>query len=168
MSIDTLINPAELLTDNIRSLHAPGTKRASWADRTVFYFSPIVAGALVGGLGLRFRGVGELLAGAGTLTGVLFGLTIFVFSLRLRVSDDPRFAGGGTTVALVNDLRANVSYAAGTALLLVLTLITAAAVAGDDPLNRGVSGAVTVLVLHLVAVLLLVLKRMKTMFNRLG
>lgn len=164
----------ELAHDHLVSLsleQEDGTRRTSRADVVVFFVFPVAVGAAAVAFGLRVVGTEALLTGVAILTGLLFGLLVHVLSIGLRLQSDPRFAATSRVTILVNELRANVSWACAVGLLLTAVL----AVAGTfypDPVEGGLApwftGVVAALSLHLALTLLMILKRVRSTYMQLG
>lgn len=113
------------------------------------------------------RSAGQLLSGATIFTALLFGLLILIFNTAVTLRKD----GDALTSAhdlrrLIQDLRANVTYAAAVAVVLALVLVAAAAVSPPGgALHWGWTPPVAWLALHLALTLLTVLRRLRTAFN---
>ncbi len=86
----------------------------------------IAAGALCLIRALHLTKVGDVLAGAAVLTGFLFGTLVFVFQLRLRITDDPHVPSFGRLRRLIDQ-----SYGRLTAAVVTSLLLTALAVLAD-------------------------------------
>jgi hypothetical protein len=84
---------------------------------------------------LRLARVGDVLSGASILTGFLFGTLVFVFQLRLRVTDDPHIPSFGRLRTLIDQ-----SYGRLTAAVVASLLTTAFAVLADVTANTPVGG----------------------------
>ena len=105
------------------------------------------------------------------LSGLLFALLVHVFTLRLRIVDTPRYTPSSQIAVLVDELRANVSYACAVCLVFTVVLVTTAVNAGDkvnkSGVHPGISAVVTVLGAHLFLILLMVIKRLRTAYKLL-
>lgn len=161
----------ELIGDQLDTMHVSGSSKRSKYDLLLLFglpFAPAVAVVLTGA---RFTSVGQVLSGMAILTGLLFGLLVHVFSVGLRVADTSKYNPSSKVTVLVDELRANVSYACGVSLALTGVLVVAAVNAGAradiNGLHPVVSGFIALLGLHLVLVLLLVLKRVRNAYKLL-
>lgn len=100
--------------------------RDELALRVAGWVLAIGAGVLCLARDLHLTKVGDVLSGAAILTGFLFGTLVFVFQLRLRVTDDPHIPSFGRLRRLIDQ-----SYGRLTAAVVVSLLVTALAVLSD-------------------------------------
>ncbi len=85
--------------------------RISPSDVAVFFVLPGAVGIVASLAGAEVRVISQMLAGVAIITGLLFGLLTHVLDLGLRVADDPRVSASDRIAILVDELRANVSWA---------------------------------------------------------
>jgi hypothetical protein len=83
---------------------------------------------------LRMARAADVLSGAAILTGFLFGTLVFVFQLRLRVTDDPYIPSFGRLRRLIDR-----SYGRLTAAVVAALLTTVFAVLADVTARAGSS-----------------------------
>lgn len=93
-------------------------------DLLLFFGSPILIGALTAFLlRVQLQNVGELVAGASILAGFSFGLSIFVFELRMTLTKDGFVPKGDPVETHIDELFANVTYSIVAGLFLVLAAV---------------------------------------------
>jgi len=153
----------------------PGRAGRSQRRRQVAYQLgvPTLATAAVVWFDVRLYAVGDLIAGVAVLAGLLFGLLILVWTEGIKVRNDGRWRPSDRVPVLVDDLRANVTYASTVSLALVAVLMVAAAtttpVDGATPPMASVwAGVTTWIAVHLVLSLGLVLRRLRAAFMELS
>ena len=114
--------------------------------------------------------LGDLIAGFAVLAGFLFALVIFVFQLRLNVVRDPRVQSKRNLPELIDQLFRNVLYAV--VVSFVLTIVAIVAAATEPAPGVGVhpvwSGVVTVVTVHLLAVVWMCVSRTRTAYLELS
>jgi hypothetical protein len=113
------------------------------------------------------NGVGQILSGVALFTGLLFGLLVLMFNTGITLrKDGGSLANAHDLQRVIADIRANVTYAAVTAMILASLLVVAAAV---TPTNKSLHWAWTPvfvwLAVHLGLTLLTILRRLRTAFN---
>ena len=159
-----------LIKDHLETLYeidVNGDKRLNWSDIFVFYGAPFIAAALGAYFRLKIHGLAEIIGGMAILTGLLFGLLVHVFSLGLRLRDDPRYTSSSNVSILIDELRANVSYSCGIALLLTAILMIAAALSKNaaQGLNFVTSAISIGLFANLALTLLMVINRVRSAYR---
>jgi hypothetical protein len=104
----------------------------------------------------------------------LFGLVIFVFQLRLQVTNDPRIPQQGQLPRLIDQLFANVTYAVLVGFAVTVVAMAASATRTTDPktgdllpINAWWSGVLVALFLHLALLLGMALKRLHSAYREL-
>lgn len=108
----------------------------------------------------------SILAGIAIFTALLFGLLIHVFSLGLRVTDDPRTPRFGRTATLIDQLQANISYSVLIGIVATAMLIVAAATTPKDkPIGTLLSSAIVAILLHLMLTVFMALKRTRAAYE---
>ncbi|MFF5054013.1 hypothetical protein ACFY1S_12610 [Micromonospora sp. NPDC000663] len=114
----------------------------------------------------RLRGVEGILAGVAVFTALLFGLLVHVFTLGLRLTDDPRISKRGRTAQLVDQLQQNVAYAIVVGLFTTSVLIVGVSTTVKDrALGTPISALVVFSVVHLILCMLMVLKRTQAAYD---
>lgn len=122
---------------------------------------------------VELRAVGDVVAGVSILAGLLFGLLVYVFQLRLQLASDPRVNPGGLTIKLVEQLFKNVAYAVVVGLITAAYLVACANIAqpfekdGPSVINRWWSAGAIALSAHLLLTIFMCLKRTSTAFEKL-
>lgn len=166
-----------LAADHWNSLvEVDGTRRVrtSPVDVVVFFVVPAVVGAALWIGGAEVRAVSQMLAGVSIITGLLFGLLTHVLGLGLQVADDPRVNASDRIAILVDELRANVSWAIGVGVLLSTALMLLGAFVGDrDGADESgyppwASALLVAGLLHLMLTLLMILNRVRATYKMLG
>jgi hypothetical protein len=132
----------------------------------------LIAGAVVW-FDVELYAVGDLIAGVAVLAGLLFGLLILVWTEGIKVRNEGRWKPSERVPVLVDDLRANVTYASVVSLVLVASLMVAAATtpptdAGTPAMNPVWAGVTTWIAVHMVLSLGQVLRRLRAAFLELS
>jgi hypothetical protein len=160
-----------IIGDHVRTLVDNRDGKVRVLDLVAFYLFPLGCGVLSWTLGATISNTQHLLAGLAVFTGLLFGLLIHVFTLGMRVSEDRGIRDEGKTARMVDQLQANAGYATLVGLLTTAGLIALLVVYDEDEVPGPVSAVVVVMLVHLFMTLLMVLKRIRSMyrqFRRLG
>ncbi|TFB89903.1 hypothetical protein [Cryobacterium luteum] len=149
------------------------THRVLWPSILLSYVLPLLIGVATWLYGLRLSALGEIVGGLALMAGFLFALVIFVFELRLRVTNDPRVQTAIQLPRLIDELFANVTYSVVIALAATgLALIAAT----NEPqtmfgVHLGVepwlSGCLVALMVHLFAMILTCLRRTGAAYREL-
>jgi hypothetical protein len=162
-----------LVGDHLGTLQDDRTQTWRWQDWTTMYGLPIAAAVSCGVFNVQLQGISEIVGGLSILAGFLFGLVVFVFQLRLQVTNDPRVAPHGRLPRLIDQLFANVSYAVLVGLLTTGTAIAASATRTPDPsgnllaVNRWWSAVLVFLFFHLMLLLAMALRRTRAAYLEL-
>ncbi|MER5458927.1 hypothetical protein ABT008_29595 [Micromonospora sp. NPDC002389] len=115
----------------------------------------------------RLRGVEGLLAGVAIFTALLFGLLVHVFTLGLRITDDPRISKSGKTAQLVDQLQGNVAYAVLVGLFTTTVLIVGVSTTlKDHALGVPISTVTVFSICHLLLIMLMALKRTQAAYEQ--
>ncbi|MBB2915475.1 hypothetical protein FHS43_006796 [Streptosporangium becharense] len=162
----------DLIRDHLNTLYefGPNNKiHASWPDIALFYVLPVGVGIFFWIKDAQLYVSDVLLSGIAVLTGFLFGLLVHVFSVGVKVADDPRYGSGDRLPILIDELRANVSYSCGVGLLITVLLIFPVAFMKpedlEDGLSSGMAGLFSTLFTHLILTLLMVVKRVRSAYK---
>lgn len=164
-----------VIRDHLDTLQDERTGNRRWQDRATLYGFPAAAGVTIAFFGVELQGIGEIVGGLSILAGFLFGMVVFVFQLRMQVSNDPRVAQGGRLPRLIDQLFANVSYAVlvgfVTASLAIAASATRATVPGSPgdllPVNPWWSAGLVFLFVHLMLLLGMALRRTRAAYREL-
>jgi len=155
-----------LIKDQLDTFVSERTRRPWIPDYLAFFAAPTVLGAAAFLFQFRFEGVDGILAGVVIFTGLLFALVIHVFSLGLRVTDDPRIGARSRTSRLIDQLQANVSYSVLVGIVATVVLAVASSTTGSGHRIGKLMTAILVAVLvHLILTMLMVLKRMRSTYR---
>lgn len=168
-----------VVKDHFSTLKDARTGKISYLDLVTQVGFPILFGLVVGVLGLRFTTVEHAVAGISIVTGLSFGIAIFVFQLRLSLPQNKNVQAQDYT--LIDEMMANLLWAILWGLVIVLYLFVCDLggwVIEDDqfPLasnsevhtSRILSGVAVAGVGHLVLVLAMCLKRLRRAYQRIG
>lgn len=163
-----------LVTDHLSTLKHERSRRVQWPDVLVLYGVPLGLAGLALNRGLRLQGIGEVVGGLAILAGFLFALVIFVFQLRLAVTNDPRVDSTGMLPRLIDRLFATVSYAVLVGIATTGVAMAAASTRGTDPrsgdpepINQWWSAALVLLFVHLLLLLAMTLRRTRIAYREL-
>lgn len=162
-----------IIADHARTLRDQQTRRPRWADLAVLYVVPVAAASWSRYNGVRLQGIGELLGGLAILAGFLFTLVIFVFQLRMTVTNDPRVMAAGLLPRLIDQIFATVSYAVLVGLATTGVAMAAAATRSVDtkgdlqPVNVWWSATFVALALHLGLLLVTALRQTRVAYRQL-
>jgi hypothetical protein len=147
-------------------------------DFAVVLGVPVLIGIVTGLAGWRISIVGELISAIAIITGLLFGLVIFLFQLRLQLgAPDAATRVPRPVVDLIDQMFANVAYAIVVGFLTTaVTLIGAAlrepgkvgVTAAPEPMSSLMTALVLALVAHFLLCLAMCLKRLVTAYSRLA
>lgn len=159
-----------LIKDHLATLYeldSNGSRRRSWSDIWIFFGGPTLIAIAALWWDVKIRGIAEVIGGMAILTALLFGLLVHVFTLGLRLSDDPRYTSSSRVTILIDELRANVAYACGNSLLLTVMLVCVAALAKNTPngVNVPTSAISAWLFTHLALTLLMVINRVRVAYR---
>lgn len=158
-----------LVVDHLRTLSGPGGgSRGRW-EIAGHYVMPLVASGVAVRIGARLTDAGQLIGGAAVLAGFAFGLSIFVFQLRLDAGRDPRVPRGGLLLELIDELFKNVSYAILIGLILVAVAVAGTSYADADAehLNGWWTFAITAIGIHFIVTIAMCLKRIRSAYRQL-
>ncbi|WP_431918140.1 hypothetical protein [Micromonospora wenchangensis] len=115
----------------------------------------------------RLRGIEGLLGGVAIFTALLFGLLVHVFTLGLRITDDPRISKSGKTAQLVDELQGNVAYAVLVGLFTTTVLIVGVSTTlKDHALGVPISAITVFSICHLLLIMLMALKRTQAAYEQ--
>jgi hypothetical protein len=98
--------------------------------------------------------------------GLLFALVIHVFTLGLRITDDPRIGSTGRTARLIDQLQSNVLYAVLVGIATTVALAVASATTASGHRTGTIMTAILVALLaHMVFMVLMILKWMRSAYR---
>jgi hypothetical protein len=155
-----------LIKDQLDTFVNERTKKPWIPDYLAFFVLPIALGIVAFVFGFRFKTVDGILAGVAILTALLFALVIHVFTLGLRITDDPRIGTSSRTARLIDQLQANVQYSVltGIAATVVLILASGTTDAGHW-VGKILTAIIVVLLAHLIMTMFMTLKRMRAAYR---
>lgn len=155
-----------LVQDHYETLRNYQTNRAKPGDYLVYLGIPTLVAVTSWFLGGQARNIPEVLAAVAILTGLIFNVFVLIFDLTARTADS--LAGASRTLVsrLVDELRANVSYAVLVGLVLTVTLGGIAMFANTtDPLGRPATAAIVFAGTHMLLTVFMILKRVRATFR---
>lgn len=164
--VDSKFSPWSTVKDHYATLvdqHEPD--RPYWPDYLVLFGLPAGAGAATGWF-FELRDMQSYIGGVAVFTGLLFGLVVWVFQLRMQLLDNPAVAPDGKLATFLDQVFANVNYAVIVGVAATVTSM-AAAVTADDAgrINRVWSGVVVGLGVHLLLVVFMCIKRIRAAYR---
>lgn len=165
--VDSKWSPRRIVVDHVGTLRDAQTGHVRKFDYVEFYGIPVLVG--LGGwyFGARLQSVDPILAGTSIFTGLLFGVLVYVFQLRVRVKDSDRLSTNTRLVDLIDELEINVSYSILVGVVSTITFMLLSATKNkDEPLSPVGTAVIFVLTLHLLLSVLLVLKRTRAAYAR--
>lgn len=168
-----------VVKDHFRTLKDARTGKISYLDLVIQVGVPILLGTVLGLLGLRFTTVEHAVAGISIVSGLAFGIAIFVFQLRLSLPQKNNVQA--QDYVLIDETMANLLWAILWGLVTVLYLIVCDLggwVLNGDQFSRAtnseiytsriLSGVAVAGVGHLVLVLAMCLKRLRRAYQRIA
>jgi hypothetical protein len=162
-----------IVADHLQTLRHQRTSRPRWSDIAVIYALPVGGGLATLAKEVRLQGIGELIGGLAILAGFLFALVIFVFQLRIAVTNDPRIPRDGLLPRLIDHLFANVSYAVLVGLATAGIAMASAATRSVNkegdllPINSWWSSVFVALAAHLFLLLIIALRQVRAAYREL-
>lgn len=151
----------EIAQKHFETLVDGRTGKVSKADWTFSVGVPVIVGVVAPVLSFRLPSGSGAIDAAAILTGLLFGLVVFIFQVRLTIKADPVKSQYGALTDSVDALFQNVLYAILVGLLWTIVSVAADAftIRRGEYLTGWATGAVTAVGLHLAWVVLMCLKR---------
>ncbi|MEU8404311.1 hypothetical protein AB0C28_54860 [Nonomuraea sp. NPDC048892] len=136
-------------------------------DYIVYLGVPVVFAIAAWLMQLKANNVPEVLAAVAILTGLIFGVFVLIFDLSMRASGTADSIQRSRVARLVEELRANVSYAVLLGLILTATLsgISMFGAEKDQPINRELTALIMLLGSQLLLTILMILKRVRATFR---
>lgn len=139
------------------------------------YLTPVAPAALMFVPAVHIYAPGDILTGLAVLTGLLFALLVLVWTEGVKARQSGAWSASSRVVTLLNDLRANVTYASTVSLVLIALLVvvsttTPPAANGDTPTAMAplVAAPLAWLVGHLILALGLILRRLRAAYMELS
>ncbi|MDB6425871.1 hypothetical protein [Curtobacterium sp. 20TX0008] len=114
-----------------------------------------------------------IVGGASVLSGFLFGVVVYVFQLRQSLVHDPRVQGQARLPVLIDELFSNVVYAVLVSFALTAAALVIAATQSHDakgvlvPTEPVVAAALVLVAAHLLAVVVMCMKRLRRAYEEL-
>jgi hypothetical protein len=141
--------------------------RAYLPDYVVLIGVPVAAGAAVG-CSFKLHDMQSYIGGVAIFTGLLFGLVIYVFQLRMQLLSDPNVPRDGKLASFIDQVFANVNYAVVVGVIATIASMAAAVTADDDGrINAIWSGVVIALGVHLMLVVFMCIKRIRAAYREI-
>lgn len=155
-----------LIKDQLGTFVNERTHKPWVPDYLAFFVLPAASGAVAFAFHFRFAAVDGILAGVAILTGLLFALVIHVFTLGLRITDDPRIGARSRTSRLIDQLQSNVLYTVLVGIVTTIALSVASATTESGHHTGKIMTAILVVLLaHMVLMILMILKRMRSAYD---
>lgn len=162
-----------VVADQYGTLVDAKTGRPRPEDFFVVLALPLVALAVSLLAGWQVGVVSELIAAVSITTGLLFGLVVFLFQLRVQIGAAERTERvPPAAVRLVDEMFRNVAYAIVVGFVLTGVTIVGAATRVDPPgsaplegMGEGMTAVVLALVTHFLLVLAMCLKRLTSAYS---
>lgn len=160
-------SPRRIIADHLATLVDARTRRLRKADYVSFYVVPAGIGATAWYFNFRFETMDPILSGTSIFTGLLFGVLVYVFQLRIRVTDSAVLASDSRLLRLIDELEANVAYTVLVGLVISGLLMALSATKEKDvPIDPIGTAVVIALMLHFILSVLLVLRRTRSVYAR--
>lgn len=165
-----------IVTRQYATLSDARTGRLRPDDFVVVLGVPLVVAGLAWGLGWSVTIVAELISAIAIITGLLFGLVVFLFQLRLQLGAPGTIERvPPVTIRLIDEMFANVSYAIVIGFVATgVTLVGAAlrpdaSIPGIQPgIDTFTTGLILGLTTHFLLVLAMCLKRLVSAYGKLA
>lgn len=164
------VDPSRVLADHVATLRDHATNKVRPSELAVHYGLPVAFGVAVPIFGIRLTDAGQIIAGAAVLAGFSFGLSVFVFQLRMEAARDPRVPRGSLLLDLIDELFTNVLYSivVGLALTVFTVVATTVQPEGVTRLNSWWTGIIAGVGLHYLLTLAMCVKRMRAAYRQLS
>ena len=141
-----------------------GRAHKSRADYALFVGIPLAIGIAAAALKVRLHSIDALLTGVSILTGLLFGLLVYILQLGLQARE--RGESGRDLKQLIAELRANVTWCCFTGIVISIGLVLVASRSDGGGATRPIETAIlAALGAHMALTLLMVLNRVRATFN---
>ncbi|MCB8903135.1 MULTISPECIES: hypothetical protein [unclassified Streptomyces] len=166
-----MLNLKPIFVDHFQTLRTGGDEQESVSKSDIFtlYGLPAVLPAIVVTTQWRIGGIGDLLTALSLMSGLLFNLLVLSFDVALRAAAQVRNSqveslATSVKIRLIRQLQANATY--GLVVALAATVMLAVGASLDlEEFNPGVTGVLTYLLAHFVLVLMVILKRIRSIFR---
>lgn len=156
-----------VITDHLGTLVDRRTRRWMLRDYIAFFVFPLSVGTCVFVFEVQIANVHNLIAGVAVFTALLFGLLVHVFGLGLQIGVERSGEGSVRTARMVDQLHANVAYATLVGLVTTAGLMALIMTYDQAEVPRWASAAVITILVHLFMTLLMVLKRIRSMYTQM-
>lgn len=113
-----------ILSAQLATLRNPVTSKLDLRSVGKYFVLPVISGTILTAVGVRVSDASELISGASILSGFLFGLSIFIFELKLKMIDDQNIPKASPNKERVDRLFANVVYSMFVGLVLVACAVS--------------------------------------------
>lgn len=161
----------QIVSDHFDTLRDARTAKRMFRDYLTQLGLPLVVAILAPVMGFRLVETGQLIAGLAVFAGFTFGLLIFVFQLRLSITNDPRLHNENLLKDLIDQLFANITYALVVAFATVVVALVSVSVQWPgNPLPVGWAGGIGTaimlfLTLHYVLTMAMCAKRLRRAYR---
>jgi hypothetical protein len=156
-----------LVQDHYNTFRNYRSGKFSPADFIVYLGTPTLSGTVSWLLSLKANNVPEVLSAVAILTGLIFGVFVLIFDLSMRASETRESSQREKITKLVEELRANVSYAVLLGLVLTGIISSIAMFKPDDksPIGIQLTAVIIFLGVQLLLTILMILKRVRATFR---
>lgn len=166
-----MLNLKPILVDHFHTLRANGEPdgELSKADLFTLYGLPLILPVISIWKEWRMGGVGDLLTALSLMCGLLFNLLVLTFDVALRAAaqvraSDVESLASSAKIKLIRQLQANTTYALIVALSATIILAVGASL-DLKGFNPWVTAVLAYLLPHFVLVLMVILKRIRSIFR---
>jgi len=164
-----------IITDQADTLVDAHSHRPKKSDYAVLYGLPLAVGGVSLSLRWTIGGISELLSGMAIFTGLLFGLVVWVFQLRIQAANDPRVPGTSSLAVLLDELFKNVLYAVLVGILTVAVIICETSLqpeptlGSQNPAHANIwwSAGLLFIISHFLLAFAMCLKRVRSAYQQL-
>ncbi|MFF4336240.1 hypothetical protein [[Kitasatospora] papulosa] len=166
-----MLNLKPVFVDHFQTLRTgdEGQESVSKSDVLTLYALPALLPATVALTQWRIGGIGDLLTALSLMSGLLFNLLVLSFDVALRAAAQVRSSqvesmDTSVKIRLIRQLQANATY--GLVIALTATVVLAVGASLDlKVFNPWVTGVLTYLLAHFILVLMVILKRIRSIFR---
>lgn len=147
--------------------------RFLWKAIALQLVAPVVLAVATFVFAGRVNDASAIVGGASVLSGFLFGVVVYVFQLRQSLVHDPRVQRQARLPVLIDEMFSNVVYAVLVSFALTALALVIAATQEHDaagvlvPTAPIVTAALVLLAAHLLAVVLMCMKRLRRAYEEL-
>lgn len=155
-------------SDHFHTLYNARTGKADWRAWCAQLGIPCLIGTITAIMGAKLEDVGDAVAGVSIVSGLLFAMAIFLFQLRMSLSQDNRLTE--SDYRLVDECMSNTLWAIVWGLTLTVYLVVADAGGWmkQGSLAMVFTGAATGAGIHFLIVIMMCIKRLRRAYERIA